>query len=204
MPYGDLKAMIDPPTADLTGRVLEMLGHLESKLGEKHYMGEQVQRALTFLLRLQEKDGAWWGRWGVNYIYGTYLALVGLEAVGCEMKRDEVRRAARWLCSVQNEDGGWGETCESYVKPELRGQGTSTASQTAWALIGLMAAGDYESEPVKRGIEFLFDRQNADGSWPEPEFTGTGFPGHFYINYHQYRNQFPLTALGRYRAKHES
>jgi squalene-hopene/tetraprenyl-beta-curcumene cyclase len=201
MPYGDLKAMIDPPTADLTGRVLEMLGHLERKLGEKHYTGEQVQRALKFLLSLQEKDGAWWGRWGVNYIYGTYLALVGLEANSFEMKRDEVRRAAAWLRSVQNEDGGWGETCESYVKPELRGQGTSTASQTAWALIGLMAASDYESETVKRGIEFLLERQNADGSWPEPEFTGTGFPGHFYINYHQYRNQFPLTALGRYFAR---
>ena len=204
MPYGDLKAMIDPPTADLTGRVLEMLGHLESKLGEKHYTSAQVQHALNFLLSLQEKDGAWWGRWGVNYIYGTYLALVGLEAVGFEMKRDEVRRAAEWLRSVQNADGGWGETCESYVKPELRGQGPTTASQTAWALMGLMAAGDYQSEAVKRGIEFLLERQNADGSWPEPEFTGTGFPGHFYINYHQYRNQFPLTALGRYRVKHKS
>ena len=199
MPYGDLKAMIDPPTADLTGRVLEMLGHLERELGEKYYTGAQVQPAISFLLSLQEKDGSWWGRWGVNYVYGTYLALAGLRSIGFEMKRDEVRRAAEWLRGVQNEDGGWGETCASYNRPELRGQGPSTASQTAWALIGLMAAGDYESEAVRRGIEFLLGRQNADGSWPEPEFTGTGFPGHFYINYHQYRNQFPLTALGRYR-----
>ncbi|HZS10516.1 MAG TPA: squalene--hopene cyclase [Blastocatellia bacterium] len=202
MPYGDLKAMIDPPTADLTGRVLELLGHWHEKLGEKHYTDEQAQRAIDFLLSLQEPDGSWWGRWGVNYIYGTYLALVGLRAispfVGFEMRRDEVKRAAGWLRSVQNADGGWGETCGSYKKPELRGKGPSTPSQTAWALLGLMAAGDYESSSVARGIEYLLDRQNADGSWPEAEFTGTGFPGHFYINYHQYRNQFPLTALGRY------
>jgi squalene-hopene/tetraprenyl-beta-curcumene cyclase len=198
MPYGDLKGMIDPPTADLTGRVLELLGTWERKLGEKHCTGEQVQRAINFLLSLQERDGAWWGRWGVNYIYGTYLALVGLQSIGFDIERAEVRRAAEWLRRVQNEDGGWGETCATYNHPELRGQGASTPSQTAWALIGLMAAGDYESEAVRRGIEFLLERQNADGSWLEPEFTGTGFPGHFYINYHQYRNQFPLTALGRY------
>ncbi len=202
MPYGDLKAMIDPPTADLTGRVLEMLGELERRLGEKHYTGEQVSRALNFLLSLQEEDGSWWGRWGVNYIYGTYLALVGLESIGFDMRRAEVKRAVQWLRRAQNLDGGWGETCATYHHPELRGQGTSTPSQTAWALIGLMAAGDCESEAVRRGIEFLLERQNEDGSWPEPEFTGTGFPGHFYINYHQYRNQFPLTALGRYLRKH--
>jgi squalene-hopene/tetraprenyl-beta-curcumene cyclase len=201
MPYGDLKAMIDPPTADLTGRVLEMLGHVERKLGERHHTDAQAQRARAFLLGLQERDGAWWGRWGVNYIYGTYLALVGLEAIGYDLRRAEVRRAVEWLCGAQNADGGWGETCESYLKPELRGRGASTPSQTAWALIGLMAAGEGDSAAVRRGIEFLLERQNADGSWPEPEFTGTGFPGHFYINYHQYRNQFPLTALGRYRAE---
>ena len=202
MPYGDLKAMIDPPTADLTGRVLELLGHWQSKQGEKLYRDEDVQRAIRFLLSLQEKDGSWWGRWGVNYIYGTYLALVGLRSIaphaGFEMNCEQVKRAAAWLCSVQNADGGWGETCESYKRPELRGKGPSTASQTAWALMGLMAAGDYESDSVKQGIDYLLSRQNADGSWPEAEFTGTGFPGHFYINYHQYRNQFPLTALGRY------
>jgi squalene-hopene/tetraprenyl-beta-curcumene cyclase len=202
MPYGDLKAMIDPPTADLTGRVLEMLGHWQ-RLGEKHYTDVQVERAIDFLLSLQESDGSWWGRWGVNYIYGTYLALVGLRSIapfaGFDMECDEVKHAAAWLRSVQNSDGGWGETCASYKNANLRGKGPSTPSQTAWALIGLMAAGDYDSGNVKMGIEYLLGKQNADGSWPEAEFTGTGFPGHFYINYHQYRNQFPLTALGRYR-----
>ena len=205
MPYGDLKAMIDPPTADLTGRVLEMLGHWQSKHGEKLYRDEDAQRAITFLLSLQEPDGSWWGRWGVNYIYGTYLALVGLRSispfVGFDMNSDRIQQATAWLRSVQNADGGWGETCDSYKKPELRGKGTSTPSQTAWALIGLMAAGDYDSDSVKQGIEYLLCSQNADGSWSESEFTGTGFPGHFYINYHQYRNQFPLTALGRYSLK---
>ncbi len=203
MPYGDLKAMIDPPTADLTGRVLEMLGHWQSRLNEKHYDDRDVKRAVDFLLSLQEPDGSWWGRWGVNYIYGTYLALAGLRSIapyaGFEMECDQVKQAAAWLRSVQNGDGGWGETCESYKKPELRGKGPSTPSQTAWALIGLMAAGDYESDSVKCGIEYLLNKQNSDGGWPEAEFTGTGFPGHFYINYHQYRNQFPLTALGRFQ-----
>jgi squalene-hopene/tetraprenyl-beta-curcumene cyclase len=208
MPYGDLKAMIDPPTADLTGRVLEMLGRWQSRLGEKPYEDREVKRAIDFLLSLQEPDGSWWGRWGVNYLYGTYLALVGLRSiapfVGFDMACHQVKQASTWLRSVQNQDGGWGETCASYKKPELRGKGTSTPSQTAWALIGLMAAGDYESDSVKLGIEYLLNRQNSDGSWPELEFTGTGFPGHFYINYHQYRNQFPLTALGRYRRRLES
>jgi squalene-hopene/tetraprenyl-beta-curcumene cyclase len=203
MPYGDLKAMIDPPTADLTGRVLEMLGHWRQKLGEKHYSDEQVERAIDFLLNLQEPDGSWWGRWGVNYIYGAYLALVGLRSIapfaGFDMECDEVKQAAAWLRRAQNSDGGWGETCASYKAPNLRGKGPSAPSQTAWALLGLMAAGDYDTDHVRLGIEYLLDKQNADGSWPEPEFTGTGFPGHFYINYHQYRNQFPLTALGRYQ-----
>lgn len=201
MPYGDLKAMIDPPTADLTGRVLEMFGAFEKALGET--FGDQAvrARAVDFLLKLQEKDGSWWGRWGVNYIYGTYLALVGLSSAGFDAGSGEIARGAAWLCSVQNEDGGWGESCATYVEAEKRGRGASTPSQTAWALMGLMAAGDYESDAVRRGVAFLLDRQNEDGSWDEGEFTGTGFPGHFYINYHQYRNQFPLTALGRYRAQ---
>jgi squalene-hopene/tetraprenyl-beta-curcumene cyclase len=203
MPYGDLKAMIDPPTADVSSRVLEALGHISQTWNERHFTPEQLHRALDFTLRLQEKNGAFWGRWGVNYIYGTYLVLVGWNAIGFDMTRPEAKRAAEWLRSVQNADGGWGETCESYKKPELRGQGPSTASQTAWALLGLMAAGDYESESVTRGIAYLLDTLSDEGCWPEAEFTGTGFPGHFYINYHQYRNQFPLTALGRYKAYFE-
>ncbi|MBK8313882.1 MAG: squalene--hopene cyclase [Acidobacteria bacterium] len=204
MPYGDLKAMIDPPTADLTGRVLELLGHWQQRHTEKRYSDDQVRRAIDFLMSLQERDGSWWGRWGANYIYGTYLALVGLRSistyVGFDMECDQVKQAAAWLRSVQNSDGGWGETCESYKAPNLRGKGPSTPSQTAWALMGLMAAGDFETDNVRMGIEFLLSKHNPDGSWPEAEFTGTGFPGHFYINYHQYRNQFPLTALGRYAA----
>lgn len=204
MPYGDLKAMIDPPTADLTGRVLEMLGHWR-RLGEKRYTEDQVKRAIDFLLSLQESDGSWWGRWGVNYIYGTYLALVGLRSIApfvdFYMECDQVKQAAAWLRSVQNSDGGWGESCRSYKKSDMRGRGPSTPSQTAWALLGLLAAGDCYTDSVKMGIEYLLNKQNADGSWPEAEFTGTGFPGHFYINYHQYRNQFPLTALGRYLAE---
>ncbi len=202
MPYGDLKAMIDPPTADLTGRVLEMLGHWQAKYGVKLYCDGDLQSAIRFLLSLQEPDGAWWGRWGVNYIYGTYLALVGLRAIASyanfDMQGDVTQRAAGWLRSVQNTDGGWGETCASYKRPELRGQGASTPSQTAWALLGLMAAGDFDSGTIKQGIAYLLTLQNPDGSWSEAEFTGTGFPGYFYINYHQYRNQFPLAALGRY------
>ncbi|MEP7270628.1 MAG: squalene--hopene cyclase [Acidobacteriota bacterium] len=198
MPYGDLKAMIDPPTADLTGRVLEMLRYLADHLKRDLIPRQDRDRATDFLLTLQEGDGSWWGRWGVNYIYGTYLAIVGLRSAGFASDREEIGRAGAWLQAAQNEDGGWGETCASYSRPELRGQGPSTASQTAWALIGLMASGDRESKSVSRGIEYLIERQGPDGGWPEREFTGTGFPGHFYINYHQYRVQFPLTALGRF------
>jgi len=203
MPYGDLKAMIDPPTADLTGRVLEMLGAWQAKLGEQHYHMRDAKRAVDFLLSLQEADGAWWGRWGVNYIYGTYLALVGLRSIApylpFDMECAQVKKAAAWLRGIQNVNGGWGETCASYKEPGLRGQGPSTPSQTAWALLGLMASGDFQSDSVQRGINYLVSKQNTDGSWPEPQFTGTGFPGHFFINYHQYRNHFPLTALGRYQ-----
>jgi squalene-hopene/tetraprenyl-beta-curcumene cyclase len=199
MPYGDLRAMIDPPTADLTGRVLEMFGQFKRRSGDSQIPERLQRRATQFLSDLQEKDGAWWGRWGVNYIYGTYLAIIGLRASSSELWAGEIERAASWLHSVQNEDGGWGETCLSYSRPELRGRGKSTASQTSWALLGLMAAGDIHSKPVSKGIDFLIQHQDPHGGWTEPQFTGTGFPGHFYINYHQYRTQFPLTALGRYR-----
>lgn len=193
IPYGDLKAMIDPGTADLTGRVLEMLGRTRYKTEPA-----VINRAIEFLKSEQESEGSWFGRWGVNYIYGTSGVINGLVAMGSDCRESYIMRATQWLNSIQNEDGGWGETCESYTNRSLMGQGKSTPSQTAWALLGLIAGGEGRSECARRGIEYLVKMQNEDGSWPEAEFTGTGFPGHFYINYHFYRNHFPLMALGRY------
>ncbi|MGH9760240.1 MAG: squalene--hopene cyclase, partial [Blastocatellia bacterium] len=197
IPYGDLKAMIDPPTADLTGRVLEMIGRTGYKVDP-----QVISKAIKFLREDQKEEGCWYGRWGVNYLYGTHLVLGGLKHIGQDMNQPWIQKAVDWIRSIQNTDGGWGESCASYKNPKLKGVGESTPSQTAWALTGLMDADDYESESVRRGIEFLTDRQRRDGSWPEPQFTGTGFPGHFFINYHLYRNVFPLTALGRYFAQH--
>lgn len=194
IPFADHKALLDPPTVDVSSRILWCLG----KLGF-HKSHPRVQRALLFVKLRQEPDGCWWGRWGVNYIYGTFLALNGLRFIGEDMKQPFIRKAARWLEERQNEDGGWGETCESYVKPELRGQGTSTASQTAWGILGLVAAGEAGRPATKKGVEFLLRRQNKEGSWWEDEFTGTGFPVHFFIKYHMYQYFFPLMALSRYR-----
>ncbi|MGF1499096.1 MAG: prenyltransferase/squalene oxidase repeat-containing protein, partial [Elainellaceae cyanobacterium] len=161
-------------------------------------------RALTYLMNEQEPDGAWFGRWGVNYIYGTSGALSALALVAPKSHRPTIERGAQWLVSCQNEDGGWGETCFSYQDPSLRGQGDSTASQTAWALIGLMAAGEATENPavaaIARGVQYLVKTQQTDGSWNESHFTGTGFPCHFYLKYHMYQQYFPLMALGRYRA----
>jgi squalene-hopene/tetraprenyl-beta-curcumene cyclase len=205
IPYGDLKAMIDPSTADVTARVLEMV----ARCGLRDFDEKRCARGLAFLLSEQERDGAWFGRWGVNYVYGTSGALAALgPARPGERRVDEaVVRGAVWLESVQNADGGWGETTASYRDPSLRGKGPSTASQTAWALIGLLAcaerlpaiAGAFVPA-LERGVAFLLRTQRADGSWDEPQFTGTGFPVHFYLNYHQYRLHFPLSALGRYAA----
>jgi squalene-hopene/tetraprenyl-beta-curcumene cyclase len=197
IPYGDLKAMIDPPTADLTGRVLEMLGRTRYPVDRG-----VVDRAIRFLQSEQEAEGCWYGRWGVNYLYGTSIVLGGLSYIGRDMNEPWIRKATDWLRSVQNSDGGWGEACETYKSPELKGTGVSTPSQTGWTLVGLMDSGDYDSDSVNRGIQYLIEKQNRNGSWPEPQFTGTGFPGHFFINYHLYRNSFPLTALGRYFAHH--
>jgi len=201
IPYGDLKAMIDPSTADVTARVLEMLARCNLT-----FDGNRTARAIDFLLHEQEPDGAWWGRWGVNYIYGTSGALAALGPAPADRRIDRaVIRGAVWLKSVQNPDGGWGETTDSYKDPSLRGQGPSTASQTAWALIGLIAASerhpkidDAYTAAIERGVAYLLRTQRTDGNWDEPEFTGTGFPVHFYLNYHQYRLHFPLGALGRY------
>ena len=197
LPYGDLRAMIDPNTADVTARVLEMLGacHLSME-------PERIERALVYLEKEQESDGSWFGRWGVNYLYGTSGVISALAVIDPERYRDRITKAMSWLESCQNADGGWGETCESYKDSSLKGQGISTASQTAWALIGLLdggkATGLFSQTAIADGINYLISTQKGDGSWDETEFTGTGFPCHFYIRYHMYRQYFPLIALGRY------
>ncbi|HEY9635578.1 MAG TPA: squalene--hopene cyclase [Coleofasciculaceae cyanobacterium] len=207
LPYADLKAMIDPNTADVTARVLEMLGRCNLSMD-----ANRQERAIAYLIREQETEGCWFGRWGVNYIYGTSGALTALSLVDKKMHRSSkdaissrfaIERGAAWLAGCQNSDGGWGETCRSYDDPTLKGQGNSTASQTAWALIGLMAAdeatGKLTSLALERGVNYLLKTQQLDGSWNEAEFTGTGFPGHFYLKYHFYQQYFPLIALGRYQ-----
>jgi len=193
VPFADHNAILDPTCSDLTGRTLELLGYIGVDLHCR-----RVQRAIQFLKDTQEEDGSWYGRWGVNYVYGTWQVLRGLRAIGVDMKQDWLIRAREWLESCQNEDGGWGETCASYDDPMLKGKGPSTASQTAWAVMGLCAAGAVHSKSVQRGIDFLVTRQNRDGSWTEPETTGTGFPKVFYLKYDMYRNNFPLLALATY------
>ncbi|MEO0834644.1 MAG: squalene--hopene cyclase [Cyanobacteria bacterium J06642_3] len=197
IPYGDLKAMIDPNTADVTARVLEMLG--ESNLSIDDW---RVQKAIAYLIEEQEADGSWFGRWGVNYIYGTSGVLSALSLIASHRCRNQIEAGATWLTNCQNADGGWGETCASYKDASLKGQGISTASQTAWALIGIMAAMEgnrFEGhKAVTRGIEYLLSTQQGDGTWDEDQFTGTGFPGHFYLKYHLYQQYFPLQALARY------
>lgn len=198
VPYADHNAMLDPACADITGRVLEMLGRFP-ELRKNPEVELAVQKGVSFLKQEQEDDGSWYGRWGVNYIYGTWQALKGIMAVGEDPQAPYVRRAVHWLKSHQNPDGGWGESCASYGHPEKKGRGVSTASQTAWAVMGLIAAGEVESNAVREGIRFLLTTQKPDGSWDEDQFTGTGFPGVFYLNYHLYRIYFPLFALGYYR-----
>jgi squalene-hopene/tetraprenyl-beta-curcumene cyclase len=201
VPYGDLKAMIDPNTADVTARVLEMAGRLKPEA--QIPLQAAIDRALTYLRAEQEPEGSWFGRWGVNYIYGTAGVLSALSLIAPDRHQPEIDRAAHWLITCQNQDGGWGETCFSYNDRSLMGQGDSTASQTAWAITGLLAAGDatgvYAMAAIERGVQYLLDTQRPDGTWDEDYFTGTGFPGHFYLKYHLYLQHFPLTAIGRYR-----
>ena len=198
VPFADHNAMIDPSTPDLTGRVLEALSLWGDKLGKPH-----VDRAVEYLRRTQEPDGSWYGRWGVNYIYGTWQALVGLASVSVPAKDPVVQAGANWLLSHQQACGGWGESADSYTWPELRGRGPVTASQTAWALLGLMAAGLTEHPATHRGIQWLNESQQPDGSWHETEFTGTGFPRVFYLRYHYYPIYFPLLALAEYRRRNK-
>jgi squalene-hopene/tetraprenyl-beta-curcumene cyclase len=199
IPYGDLKAMIDPNTADVTARVVEMLGACDLSIDSYN-----LERSLTYLLREQETEGCWFGRWGVNYIYGTSGVLSALALIAPQKHKLSIERGAAWLVRCQNPDGGWGETCRSYDDPRLKGKGNSTASQTAWALIGLLAAGEATGklalEVIERGISYLMTTQQPDGTWFEADFTGTGFPCHFYLKYHLYQQYFPLIALGRYQA----
>jgi len=191
LPFCDFGAVIDPPSADVTAHVVEMLA------AEGQADSPAAQRGIRWLLDNQEGDGSWFGRWGANYVYGTGAVVPALRAAGLPTGHPAIRAAVRWLAAKQNPDGGWGEDLRSYRQPEWIGSGTSTASQTAWALLALLAAGD-RSEAVRRGVRWLVQTQRPDGSWDEPEFTGTGFPGDFYINYHLYRQVFPISALGRY------
>jgi squalene-hopene/tetraprenyl-beta-curcumene cyclase len=158
----------------------------------------RVRRALDYLRRTQEPDGSWQGRWGVNYLYGTWQVLRGLAAIGTDMREDWVLRARDWIESCQNPDGGWGESPHSYEDPSLKGKGTSTASQTAWAIMALCACGDASRPALGRGIDFLVRSQRADGSWEDALVTGTGFPKVFYLRYDMYRNNWPLLALSTY------
>lgn len=193
IPFADHNAMLDPPTVDITGRVLEMLAAYGVTKDDK-----RVKKAIKFILSEQEPDGSWFGRWGVNYIYGTMLVLRGLQTIGVDHHEPYVQQGAEWLRMVQNSDGGWGETCGSYDDPTTRGIGPSTPSQTAWAIMGLLAAGDTRSDSVQRGILYLLETQRADGHWDEDQYTGTGFPRVFYLAYHLYRDYFPLIALSTY------
>jgi squalene-hopene/tetraprenyl-beta-curcumene cyclase len=193
VPFADHNAILDPTCSDLTARALELLGAIGHDPRSR-----AVRRAVDMLRRTQESDGSWYGRWGVNYIYGTWQALRGLAAIGTNMDEEWIRRGRDWLESCQNDDGGWGETCESYNFPALKGRGPSTASQTAWALMGLCACGNASSEAIRQGIDWLMRRQNPDGSWSEEETTGTGFPCVFYLKYDMYRNYFPLLALATF------
>ncbi len=221
LPFFDFGEVIDPPSVDVTGHILEALGELKWPLDSP-----AVQKALEYIWEEQEPDGAWFGRWGVNYIYGTGAVLPGLEAIGFDMSDERVQMAADWVESRQNGDGGWGESCASYADPSLRGNGVSTASQTAWALLALVAAGRARSEAAESGVGYLVRKQRSDGAWDEPQYTATGFPGYgigdrrfkstetsekdllpielpagFMIKYHMYRIYWPLLALGRYRAR---
>ena len=193
VPFADHNAMLDPATVDITGRVLECLATYGYSMKD-----EAVRRAVAFIKREQEADGSWFGRWGVNYIYGTMLVLRGLEAIGMDHREPCIQQAAEWLRMMQNADGGWGETCGSYDDPNTKGVGPSTASQTAWAVMGLLAANDTRSDSLQNGMAYLLKTQRRDGSWDEAWYTGTGFPRVFYLMYYMYRQYFPLIALTAY------
>ncbi len=192
LPFCDFGAVIDPPSADVTAHIVEAFA------AEGLANHPAAIRGVVWLLKAQEPDGSWFGRWGANYVYGTGAVVPALIAAGVRPSKPAIRRAVAWLEAHQNADGGWGEDLRSYDDPALAGQGASTASQTAWALLALLAAGENDSKATERGVRWLAQTQRLDGGWDEPQYTGTGFPGDFYINYHLYRLSFPLSALGRY------
>jgi squalene-hopene/tetraprenyl-beta-curcumene cyclase len=194
VPFADHNAMIDPSTPDLTGRTIEALVLWGTQADDP-----AIVRGIQFLRRTQERDGSWFGRWGVNYLYGTWQSLVGLAAAGVPATDPAIKRGANWLLTHQHACGGWGESADTYEQPESRGQGPVTASQTAWALLGLISAGLANHKAVERGIYYLLDTQRPDGGWDELEFTGTGFPQVFYLRYHYYPIYFPLLALAEYQ-----
>jgi squalene-hopene/tetraprenyl-beta-curcumene cyclase len=194
LPFCDFGAVADPPSADVTAHAVEALA-AAGLAGSR-----AARRGVVWLLRAQERDGSWFGRWGANYVYGTGAVVPALIAAGVRPGKPAIRRAVEWLEAHQNPDGGWGEDMRSYDDPSLAGRGASTASQTAWALLALLAAGAAgpPSPAVEAGVRWLAGHQTAAGTWDEPEYTGTGFPGDFYLNYHLYRLVFPVSALGRY------
>ncbi|PYK31045.1 MAG: squalene--hopene cyclase, partial [Verrucomicrobia bacterium] len=193
MPFADHNAILDPTCSDLTARTLELLGYIGFDRD-----AECVRDAIEYLIATQDDDGSWYGRWGVNYIYGTWQVLRGLQAIGEDMTQDWILRGRDWLESCQNNDGGWGETCGTYENPSTKGIGPSTASQTAWAIMGICACCDLDRPSVQRGLRYLLRSQKPDGSWDEDEITGTGFPRTFYLKYDMYRQNFPLLALATY------
>jgi squalene-hopene/tetraprenyl-beta-curcumene cyclase len=195
IPFADHGALLDPPTADVSARCVSLLAQLGRPLSDP-----QMQAALAYLEAEQEPEGSWFGRWGVNYIYGTWSVLCALNAAGLPPETPMVSRAANWLVTIQNPDGGWGESCDSYrLDREGHEPAPSRASQTGWALLGLMAAGRTDDPAVERGVRFLQQTQGEDGLWPELHHTGGGFPRVFYLRYHGYAKAFPLWALARYR-----
>jgi squalene-hopene/tetraprenyl-beta-curcumene cyclase len=194
VPFADHNAMLDPECADITARILELLGYENFRVNHA-----RVKKALNYIREQQEPDGSWYGRWGVNFIYGTWQVLRGLRAMNLDMQQPWLLKSRDWLESVQHEDGGWGERCNTYDDPVFKGLGPSTASQTAWAVMGLCAFDDPDNPHLKRGVEYLVRVQNPDGSWTEHETTGTGFPKVFYLKYDMYRNAWPLLALATYR-----
>lgn len=194
IPFADHGALLDPPTADVTGRCIALL-----TLCDQAKYGENIRQAIDYLKSDQEDDGSWFGRWGTNYIYGTWSVLTALEEAGEDPQQDYIQQAARWLKEGQNADGGWGESNDSYYPPRHPRPHVSTSFQTAWALLALLSAGEVESDAVKNGVQYLLNRQNQDGVWYDADFTAPGFPRVFYLKYHGYTKYFPLWALARYR-----